>query len=172
MNIIVAVNSDWGIGYNGAQSIIIPEDRRHFMKTTVGGVVIAGRKTFEDVGKPLPNRKNIILTRDISLTVDGAVVVHSASGALEKIAGSPTGKVFIIGGESIYKLFLPMCDLAYITKIEASPPSDTFFPNLDKLPEWKEIVKGRPMEHIITENNQPKTINYSFTIYKNTKTVT
>jgi len=144
MNSIAAVNSDWGIGYNNAQSIVIPEDRRHFNKITTGGVVIAGRKTFEDIGKPLAHRKNIILTRDKSFKADGVIAAHSVDEALALAADFDTDKVFVIGGGRIYKLFLHMCTYAYITKIEAAPPSDTFFPNLDELNDWVLENCGEP----------------------------
>ena len=146
MNAIVAVNSDWGIGYNNTQSVVIPEDRRNFRKLTDGGIIIAGKRTFDDFGRPLPNRTNIILTRDRGFTAHGISVAHSVDEVLMKIAEEDQDKVFIIGGGSIYKLFLPMCSCAYITKIESSPPSDTFFPNLDDSPDWTLDIQGEPQE--------------------------
>ena len=179
MNAIVAVTGDWGIGCNGTQSVVIPEDRRRFKTLTEGCVVIAGRKTFEDFGRPLPNRKNIILTRDPNYRVDGAVIKHSADDVLEEISGEPRDKIFIIGGEEIYRLFLPMCSCAYITKIDAVPPSDTFFPNLDELPEW-ELIEQSPIKEwsvecgVWSERNaelyaqtSKDCIRYSFIFYVN-----
>ena len=136
MNAIVAVNSDWGIGYKGGQTVVIPKDRRRFKEKTVGGVVIVGRKTFEAIPGPLPNRKNIVLTRDLAFAADGAVVKRSMDEALLEIAGIDPNKVFVIGGGDIYKIFLPMCGFAYVTKIDAAPRSDTFFPDLDASPDW------------------------------------
>ena len=157
MNIIVAVYSDWGIGYNGSQPVVIPEDRRYFREITDGGVVIAGRRTFEDFPGALPNRKNIVLTKDSSYAADGAIVVHSVKEALEETAGVDPDKVFVIGGGEIYRLFLPMCNTAYVTKIEASPESDTFFPNLDALPDW-ELARS-------SETLESNGIEYTFCIY-------
>jgi dihydrofolate reductase len=166
MNVIVAVNGDWGIGYNGAQTIIIPEDRRYFRKVTDGGVVIAGRKTFTDIQRPLPNRKNIVLTRDARFKAEGAVVTRSVGEVLSEISGDDPDTVFVIGGGSIYELFLPLCARAYVTKIEATPLSDTFFPNLDALPEW-----SLESEFKIQNSNYNDTvgagISYSFCLYKN-----
>jgi dihydrofolate reductase len=161
MNAIVAVNSDWGIGLGGTQSIVIPEDRRHFWRLTNGGVVIAGRKTFGDFGKPLSGRKNIILTRDCSFKADGAVVVHSTDEVLSEVAGDDPDKVFIIGGGEIYRMFLPMCKLAYVTKIGAAPESDTFFPDLDALPLW--TLESSECGMLSAELG----IGYSFNAYRN-----
>jgi len=159
MNIIVAVYSDWGIGCSGTQQIVLPEDRAYFKKITDGGTVIAGRRTFEDFRSPLPNRKNIILTRDRDFKVDGAITVSSVAELWPVIAHDDPSKVFVIGGESIYKLLLPFCISAHITKIDLAPHSDTFFPNLDTLPNWSLEDSG---------NTQVSgDVKYSFNIYKN-----
>ena len=158
MHIIAAVNIDWGIGYNNTQSIVIPEDRRRFKKLTNGGTVIAGRKTFEDIGIPLPNRKNIILTRDKNYMPGGVLITNSVEEILAITAGEDPDKVFVIGGGSIYSIFLPMCSHAHITKIEAMPLSDTFFPNLDKSPDWSLVTPGEP--------NEWNGITYSFNVYR------
>jgi dihydrofolate reductase len=161
MNAVVAVYSDWGIGQSGTQTLVIPGDRRYFRKLTEGGVVIAGRKTFEDFRKPLPNRRNIILSRDPAFIVDGAVSARSAGEVLAEVANEDPDKVFVIGGGEIYKLFLPLCAFAYVTKIIASPPSDTFFPNLDTLRGWT---------HEVCEfgtRNSELGIDYSFNVYRN-----
>ena len=157
MNLVVAVNNDWGIGYNNTQSIVIPEDRQHLQKITKGGTIIVGRKTFEDFGRPLPNRKNIVMTRDRNFMAGSVIVAHSVDEVLAKIADESTDNVFVLGGESIYNLFLPMCSYAYITKVEASPLSDTFFPNLDESPDWSLDDHG--------ETRESKGIRYSFNKY-------
>ena len=175
MNLIVAVNSDWGIGWNGTQTIVIPEDRRHFVDTTKGGVVIVGRKTFEDFRKPLPNRKNVILTSDRGFRAEGAVVAYSVAEVLSEVSGDDPDKVFVIGGESVYRLMLPMCRRAYVTKIQASPPSDTFFPNLDEMPDWSmvgEIYSGehemKTYEHDTQTNGEMLIVRFSFLNYERT----
>lgn len=162
MNIIVAVNSDWGIGSGGTQQIVISGDRRRFKDLTEGGVVIAGRKTFEEIGGPLPNRKNIVLTRNKDFTVDRAIIAHSVDEVLTETSGDDSDRVFVIGGGEIYKLFLPMCLYAYVTIIEASPLSDAFFPDLNKEPGWTlENESGTPVSE--------KGVKYSFRIYKNSE---
>jgi len=161
MNIIVAVNSDWGIGFGGAQQIVIPEDRRRFRELTSGGAIITGKRTFDDFRKPLPDRMNIILTRDMAFSAEGIIAAHSVEEAILHVSGYDTERVFIVGGGCVYKLFLPLCAYAYVTKIEAAPLSDTFFPNLDEMPEWMCISRKYGMRN--TESD----IGYSFDIYKN-----
>ena len=159
MSLVAAVNSDWGIGYNNAQSVVLPEDRQNFQKLTSGSHVIVGRKTFEGFGRPLPESKNIILTHDRMFKVAGTISAHSVDEVLALIADEDADKVFIIGGGAIYKQFLPMCSCAYITKIDTEPPSDTYFPNLDKLPDWSLESSG--------DVNESGGVRYSFNLYKN-----
>jgi len=159
MKAIVAVNEDWGIGCSGKQSIVLPEDRRFFRETTTGGTIIAGRKTFEDFPGVLPNRKNIILTRDVGFKVDGAVVVHSFDDVLAEISADDPERVFVVGGGNIYDLFLPFCTAVYLTKIHVSPPSDTYFPNLDMMPDW--VLESK------SETKKSEEFEYTICIYKN-----
>jgi dihydrofolate reductase len=165
MNIIVAVNRDWGIGYRGTQSIVIPEDRRYFKRITDGGTIITGRKTFVDFGRPLPNRKNIVLTSSKDFKADGVVVVHSIDEAIEETACDDPGRVFVIGGESVYNLFLPLCTFAHITKIEVAPPSDTYFPNIDNLPDWEMVSKSPLHEYEAPDGFFPGIVRFSFLQY-------
>ena len=154
------MNTDWGIGLGGTQTIVIPEDRRYFKRITDGGVVIAGRKTFEDFRKPLPNRRNIILTRDRIYKVDGAVIARSVDEVLAEVAGDPPDNVFVIGGGEVYRLFLPLCTLAYVTKIDAAPLSDTFFPDLDNMPGWS--LESCDSGFLDLESR----LGYSFNVYR------
>ena len=133
---IVAVNRDWGIGKNGTQNVVLHADRKHFRAVTEGCTVIVGRKTLADFpgGKPLPKRRNIVLTHS-DLTVEGAEVAHSAEEALALIAGDE--RCLVIGGASVYQALLPYCTRIYVTKIDACPPSDSFFPDLDASPDWE-----------------------------------
>ena len=164
MNIIVAVYSDWGIGKNGTQQIIIPDDRRFFKEITIGKTIITGRKTFQDIGKPLPTRQNIILTRDKNISIKGAQVENSIENLLKTIK-NPT-ETFVIGGESVYNALLPHCTHAYVTKIDANPISDKFFPNLDEAPQWsvqKVLCKGVFND---INGNESKPIRYSIILYR------
>lgn len=136
MELIVAVYEDWGIGCDGTQPIALSVDRAFFRETTRGATVIAGRKTVADFPgqKPLPGRKNILLTRQ-EMTLPGFVVCHSPEEAAEET--KEDARVFVVGGGSIYRQMLPLCEKAYVTKLHICPRSDTFFPNLEELPGWK-----------------------------------
>lgn len=136
MDLIVAVYDDWGIGRDGTQPVALSVDRRFFREVTRGATVIVGRKTLADFpdGRPLPNRMNIVLTRQ-NVQIPGVTVCHSPEEAAELTKDHE--KVFVIGGGSIYRQMLSMCSKAYITKVHAAPESDTFFPNLDEDPGWE-----------------------------------
>ncbi len=157
MDAIVAVYSDWGIGDGGTQPVVLKADRRHFRRLTDGSAVIVGRKTLEDFpgGKPLANRFNIVVSRQ-GINVDGALVVHSTGEALD--AAEDFEPCFVIGGASVYMQFFNYLERVYVTKIDIEPPSDSFFPNLDRNPEW-ECVAQEPWEE---ENG----IRYCFCTYE------
>ena len=144
MDAIVAVYSDWGIGDGGTQPVVLKADRRHFRCLTDGSAVIVGRKTLEDFpgGKPLANRFNIVVSRQ-GINVDGALVVHSTGEALD--AAEDFEQCFVIGGASVYMQFFNYLERVYVTKIDTEPQSDSFFPNLDRNPEW-ECVSQEPWE--------------------------
>ena len=146
LELVVAADADWGIGKNGTQTLVVPEDRRHFREVTGRGTVIVGRKTLADFpgGRPLKNRRNIVLTRDGSFTVEGAETAHSVEEALEKCRQDE--RVFVIGGESVYRALLPYCRRAYVTRIFARAENDAFFPALDTLPGWRLTDRGEERE--------------------------
>ena len=135
MNLIVAVYEDWGIGRDGTQPVALSADRKFFRETTRGAMVIVGRRTIEDFPgkKPLPGRVNVALTRSAE-EIPGFTVCHSPEEAME--LAKTAESCFVIGGGSIYQQMLPYCDSAYITKVQANPGSDTFFPNLDEDENW------------------------------------
>lgn len=135
MELIVAVYDDWGIGKDGTQPVALSADRKFFRETTKGATVIVGRRTVEDFPgkKPLPNRINVMLTRT-KQDVPGFTVVTSTEEALT--VTKTADRIMVIGGGSVYRQLLPYCDTAYVTKVHATPPSDTFFPNLDEDAGW------------------------------------
>lgn len=138
MNLIVAVDKNWGIGYQNKLLVSIPEDMKFFRQETGGKVVVMGRKTLESFpnGLPLKNRTNIVLTRNPSYQVKGAVVCRSTEEALKELKKYPTEDVYIIGGDSIYREFLPYCDVAHVTRINHAYLADAYFPNIEEMPEW------------------------------------
>ncbi len=139
MQAIVAVDSHWGIGNKNELLVRIPNDQKMFRQETTGKVVILGRKTIETFpnGMPLKNRTNIILTRNPAYKAEGAIVVHNTEELQEAIKPFDTDLIYVIGGESIYKLLLPLCDTVHVTKIDHTYEADAFFPDLDADPEWE-----------------------------------
>lgn len=163
MNLIVAVDKNWAIGNKNDLLVKIPADQRFFREETTGKVIIMGRKTLESFPqkKPLPNRMNIVISRKADYKVDGATVVGSIEEALELVKDYKSEDVFVIGGDSIYHQMLPYCDVAHITKINYAYEADTYFPNLDEMPEWK-----------ITEQSEEQTyydLEYWFIKYEKQK---
>lgn len=158
LEIVVAADLNWGIGFKGTQNLVVPEDRRHFREVTGHGTVIVGRRTLLDFpgGRPLKSRRNIVLTHDSGFSVDGADIAHSVSEALELAENDE--KIFVIGGESVYRALLPYCSRAHVTRIEAAPVSDAFFPDLEALPDWRLTDPGQCREH--------EGLRYSFQIWE------
>lgn len=159
MNLIVAVDKNWAIGKNNRLMWSIPADMKFFRETTKGNVVIMGRKTLESFpqGQPLKNRVNIVITRNPGYKVKGAAVVHSVEEAVEE-ARKYEGEIYVIGGESIYREMLSLCDTALVTKIDHAYDADTYFPNLDQDEEWR-MTK-------ISEEQTCFDLEYYFTVYE------
>lgn len=139
MNVIAAVDSNWGIGYKGRLLVRIPLDQKWFQTVTKNKVIVVGRKTLATFpnGLPLPSRKNIILSENPNFFIKGAEVAHNMEEALELLKEWNREDIYIAGGESIYKQFLPYCKVAHITRIHYSYEADTWFPNLDIRKEWE-----------------------------------
>ena len=138
MNMIVAVDSNWAIGHKGKLLVSIPEDMQFFRRETTGKVVVMGRKTLESFpnGLPLKNRVNVVITKDKEYNVKDAIICHSIEEALEVLKQYNDEDIYVIGGESVYRQFLPYCSVAHVTKINYSYDADTYFPNLDEVDEW------------------------------------
>lgn len=139
MNAIVAVDNNWAIGCKNSLLVRIPADHKNFRQETTGKVVVLGRKTLETFpqGMPLPNRKNIILSANPDYQVKDAVVVHNKEELDAELQKYPTEDVYIIGGESVYRMMLPECDVVHVTKIDHDYEADAYFPNLDKDDAWE-----------------------------------
>ena len=157
---IVAVDQNWGIGYKNKLPWKIPGELAFFKKTTIGHTVIMGRKTLESLpgGNPLPNRRNIVLSRDVSRSAAGVEFISSIE---DLIAITSDELVFVIGGEQIYRLLLPYCSKSYVTKVDGIYETDTFFPNLDTDDNW-EVESS--FDAVTSENG----IKYQIFFYRNT----
>lgn len=139
MNLIVNVDRNWAIGYKGKLLASIPEDMKFFRMETTGKVMILGRKTLATFpgGLPLKNRTNIVLSRNPSFQAKGAVICHSVEEAFSEIKQYKPEDVYVAGGDSIYKAFLPYCDVAHVTRTDHAYEADSWFPDLEADPEWE-----------------------------------
>lgn len=160
MKAILSADKNWGIGYNNHLLVSIPSDMKFFRQTTTGKVVVMGRKTLESFpnGMPLKNRTNIVLSGNQNYQVQDAVVVHSEDELMEELEKYDTDDIFVIGGESVYRMMLPHCDTVYVTKIDRAFQADTFFPDLDEMDEW-----------VMTEESEEQTcfdLEFCFTKYE------
>lgn len=160
ISLIAAIGKNNEIGKGNTLLFTIPADMKHFKETTTGHSVIMGRKTFESIGRALPNRKNIIITRDSNFKLDGIdniEIKHSLIDALEPFKDKE--EVFIIGGGEIYKQAIEKADKLYITEVEAEDKdANSFFPIIDK-----EIWKETKREDFKKDEHNPH--NYSFVEY-------
>jgi len=150
MNMIVAISGEKRVmGKNGSIPWQIPEDLQYFKKITSGSIVIMGRKTWESLPsqyRPLPDRENIVLTRDTDFNALGAVVVHSKEEALQKVDSSANKDIFIIGGSAIYEMFLPDTEKLFITQIKKDFDGDIYFPSYEDM---FSLTKETPGEKVI-----------------------
>ena len=144
MNIIVAADKNWAIGKDNKLLVSIPADMKMFRQETTGKVVVMGRKTLESFpnGLPLKNRTNIVLTGNKNYKVKDAIIVHTIEELLEEIKKYPSEEVYCIGGDSVYRQFLPYCDEAQITWIDFAYAADTHFPNLDQDAAWEMVLES------------------------------
>ncbi len=145
MNLIAAVDRNWAIGRGGELLVRIPADLKRFQALTTGHAVILGRKTLATFpgGRPLKNRRNLILSRSTAFAPEGAEVFSDVDSLLK----AAPADAFVIGGESVYKALLPHCDKAFITKIDGAWPADAYFPDLDADPAWQVTEEGELLEH-------------------------
>ena len=163
MNLIVAVDENWAIGYKNDLLIRIPADMKMFRQETTGKVVVLGRKTLETFpnGQPLKNRTNIILTTKKDYEVKDAIVVHSIEELLEELKNYPSEDIYIIGGETVYRQMLPYCNVAHVTRIDRKYEADAFFPNLEEEGNWQITAESDEQSYFDT--------TYTFVKYERMK---
>jgi dihydrofolate reductase len=155
ISIIVAVSEDWGIGKDNELLWHISEDLKRFKRLTTGKTVIMGKKTWESLPRrPLPGRKNIVLTDNPAESIENAITSYSIKDSVSKC--TPGEEVFIIGGGSIYRQFMPLADKLYITHVHKKAPADIYFPEID-LKIWKVTEE----EEFLSDEGIP----YTYTIY-------
>jgi dihydrofolate reductase len=130
LSLIVAASRNNVIGSEGGLPWHLPDDLGHFKRLTTGKPVIMGRRTFESIGRPLPDRRNIVMTRQADYPATGCEVVSSVDEALSLVHG--TDEVMIIGGGQVYRDFLPHADRIYVTRVQAEVEGDTHFPEIDE----------------------------------------
>ena len=148
ISLIVATDENGLIGKDGGLPWRLPADLKYFKKTTLGKPVVMGRKTWESIARPLPGRKNIVLTTQKDYLSEGVEVVQDVAAALS--ACGAAGEVMVIGGRAVYALFLPQADRLYLTRVHAQVEGDVYFPTIDAA-EWKEVART---ECEADENNE------------------
>lgn len=162
ISLIAALSANRVIGENNDLPWRLPDDMKYFMKTTTGHHVIMGRKNYDSLPanfKPLPNRTNIIVTRQRHFVAEGCKVVNSIEAGIEIAKSNNEQELFIIGGAQIYQQALPLADQLYLTEIKAEVNGDTYFPKIDKT-EWQEASR---VAHAADEKHQ---FAFDFVIYK------
>lgn len=161
MNAIAAVSAAWGIGRDGDLLFHISGDLKRFRSLTSGGTVIMGRRTLDSFpgGRPLPKRRNIVLTRNPAFSREGCETARSLEEVLSLVEGEDPEAVWVCGGGEIYRMLLPFCRMCRITQVRAAPPCDAFFPNLDLLDQWKRLEAGE----VLSEGG----LDYQFVDYEN-----
>ncbi len=147
ISLIVAVSRNGVIGIDNQLPWHLPEDLKYFKSVTMGKPIIMGRKTYDSIGRPLPGRTNIVITRDSSWQAEGVEVAHTLAQAmtLGRLACANAGadEAMVIGGEQIYRMTLPAADRLYLTEVQAEVEGDAFFPEFDAK-EWQQVSEQLP----------------------------
>ncbi len=156
LSIIVAMAKNRTIGVNNTLPWRCPEDLKHFKALTMGHHMIMGRKTFDSIGKPLPGRTTVVVTRDKGLKIEGCLIAHSLQEAIRLCAGD--AEAFIVGGAEIYSQSLQLADTLYITEIQQDVEGDAHFPEFDRNT-WRETARD------VRTQETPQPLDYHFVTY-------
>jgi dihydrofolate reductase len=157
ISLIVAMARNRTIGVNNTLPWRIPEDLRHFKALTMGHHMIMGRKTFDSIGKPLPGRTTVIVTRNAALKAEGCIVAHSLQDAVKACAGDE--EIFVVGGAELYAQALPLATTLYLTEIHQDVEGDAHFPQFNQ-GEWTEVARVRHSQA------EPQSLEYDFVTYR------
>ena len=160
ISIIAALAENRVIGVNNTLPWRLPNDLKHFRRLTTGHAIILGRKNYESIGKPLPERTNIVITRNRDFRAHGCLVAHSLDEALALSRNDP--EIFVIGGAEIYRAALAHTNRLYLTRVHATITGDTYFPEFDET-EWREISRERH------ERDERHAYDYSFVVLERIK---
>ena len=170
MNLIVAVDRNWGIGRQDQLLFRISDDMKRFRSLTLGKVVILGRRTLQAFPgcRPLEKRMNIVLTRRACYAAEPAIICHSLEELGTQVRDMPDDDLFVIGGATVYRQLLPFCKYAYVTKIDSLGEADCFFPDLDADPEWELVsCESGHSDHARADGmDEPISLDYSFCLYR------
>lgn len=161
MNLIASVDKNWAIGNEGKLLAKVPDDMKWFKDHTLGRAVVMGHTTLETFprGAALPERTNIVLTKDKNLMVDDCLVVHTLEELKRALDEFHSDDIFVVGGSSVYEVLLPCCRCAYITKFDKEFPADRYLPNLDNKQGWEQIYESEVKEY--------QGMRYKFCKYRN-----
>jgi dihydrofolate reductase len=157
LSIIVAMAKNRTIGVDNTLPWRCPEDLKHFKALTMGHHMIMGRKTYDSIGKPLPGRTTVVVTRNTGLQIDGCLIAHSLEQAIAACAGDEA--IFIVGGAELYTQSLPLADTLYITEIQQDVEGDAHFPAFNKA-EWQEVSRE------VRSQETPQPLEYHFVCYR------
>lgn len=157
VSIIVAMAKNRTIGVNNTLPWRCPEDLKHFKALTMGHHMIMGRKTFDSIGKPLPGRTTVVVTRNRALQIDGCIMAHSLQQAIAACAGD--AEIFIVGGAELYAQALPLTDTLYLTEIQQEVAGDAHFPEFNPK-EWQEVARET------RQQETPQPLSYHFVTYR------
>jgi len=158
VSLIAAVARNGGIGRQNALLVHLPDDLAHFKKTTLGAPIVMGRKTWQSIGRPLPGRRNIVVSRNLQFEAAGAETAPDLASALARLADAP--KVYVIGGASLYEAAMPFADELVLTEIDADFEADTYFPPWDR---------RRFRQTARVDRRSPDGLAYSFVTYTRNK---
>ena len=154
--IIVAMARNRTIGINNTLPWRIPADLKRFKSLTMGHHLIMGRKTFDSIGKPLPGRTTVVITRNDALKIEGCIMAYSLEEAIKACAGDD--EIFIVGGAELYALAMPLVETIYLTEINRDVAGDTYFPEFDKT-QWQELSREQ------CNQESPQALEYHFVTY-------
>jgi dihydrofolate reductase len=157
LSLIVAMARNRTIGVNNTLPWRCPEDLKHFKSLTMGHHMIMGRKTYDSIGKPLPGRTTVVVTRNLDLKLEGCAIAHSLKEAISLCANDE--EIFIVGGAELYRQVMPQVDTLYVTEIQQDVDGDAHFPEFDRS-QWQEVAREARSQEA------PQPLSYHFVTYR------